>query len=118
MNAVRVRTRLNGPLSDLPELRQMVGKVVEIIVWEEAVEQAASNTATVSPPTGTVTARILQGGRRRPASLDLDPSEAELIDWDADLDPPIRRHGHSIPVCVVRGGRRDPRLDDLGDEAI
>jgi len=118
MNAVRVRTRLNGPLSNLPELRQMVGKVVEIIVWEEAAGLGASDTEPMLASPGIVSASIRRGGFRRPDTLDLDPTETELIDWDADLEFPLRRLAHSIPVRVIPGGRRTPRLDDAADEAI
>lgn len=36
MNAVRIRKRLDRPISELPELASLVGKSVEIIVLEES----------------------------------------------------------------------------------
>jgi hypothetical protein len=37
MNAVRIRRRLESDTLHLPELKPLIGKVVEIIVLEEAV---------------------------------------------------------------------------------
>ena len=45
MNAVRIRTRLDGPIPGLPELASLIGKNVEIIV----IVEAEGETPLVSP---------------------------------------------------------------------
>lgn len=41
MNAIRIRKRIESETLHLPELRDLVGKTVEIIVLEEAATQQA-----------------------------------------------------------------------------
>lgn len=45
MRAVRIRKRLESHVVDLPELRPLVGKDVEIIVLEEEASVATANPA-------------------------------------------------------------------------
>ncbi len=40
MNAIRIRKHLDSETLHLPELRELVGKTVEIIVLEEAAERS------------------------------------------------------------------------------
>jgi hypothetical protein len=44
MNVIRIRTRIESDTLHLPELREMIGKDVEILVLEEVSSSGASSS--------------------------------------------------------------------------
>jgi hypothetical protein len=56
MNAIRIRRKLTSHVIDLPELRPMVGKAVEIIVLEEAETQ--KDTLSHSRQSGSAKGKV------------------------------------------------------------
>lgn len=56
MNAIRIRRQLTSHVIDLPELRPMIGKAVEIIVLEEA--EAQKNAAPTPRQSGSAKGKV------------------------------------------------------------
>ncbi len=49
MNAIRIRKRIDSETLHLPELREMIGKEVEIIVLDETPAPAEATTRPKTP---------------------------------------------------------------------
>lgn len=50
MNAIRIRKRIDSETLHLPELKEMIGREVEIIVLDETPAPAETTTEPSTPP--------------------------------------------------------------------